>query len=67
MGRLTKRTDPPETRLQAARETIERLPAADITIFTDGSATAGLENGGGGAIFMRNGGEESRLRILALW
>ena len=46
--RHTKRTDPPVKRLEAVRETLAELPPADYTIYTDGSATDGVESGRAG-------------------
>ena len=63
--RPTKKTDPPETRLAAAQETLRRLPPADVTVFTDGSAASGLENGGGGAAVLREDREVKRLKVPA--
>ena len=34
--RPTKRTDPPDKRLEAGQETLAELPPADYTIYTDG-------------------------------
>ena len=51
--RPNKRTDPPDKRLEAVQETLAELPPADITIYTDGSATQGAENGGAGAVIFR--------------
>ena len=65
LHRPTKKTDPPETRLAAAQETLRRLPPADVTIYTDGSAARGRENGGGGAVVMREGREVKRLKVPA--
>ena len=45
--RPSKRRDPPEERLAAAQATLEGVPTPDVTVFTDGSATGGVENGGG--------------------
>ena len=61
----TKKTDPPETRLAAAQETLRRLPPADATVYTDGSAERGQENGGGGAVVVREGREVKRLKVPA--
>ena len=65
LHRPTKKTDPPETRLAAAQETLKRLPPADVTIYTDGSAARGRENGGGGAVVIREGREVKRLKVPA--
>ena len=46
--RPTKRTDPPDRKLEAVQETLAELPPADYTIYTDGSAAARVENGGAG-------------------
>lgn len=63
--RPTRKTDPPEVRLAAARETLERLPPADTHVYTDGSAEGGIENGGGGAVILRGGEEVARLTVPA--
>ena len=46
--RPTRRTDPPDKRLKVAQETLAELPPADYTVYTDGSAADGVENGGAG-------------------
>ena len=50
LTRTVPRTGPAEYRRKATEETLNRLPEAKITIFTDGSASAGTENGGAGAV-----------------
>jgi ribonuclease HI len=49
----TTRDDPPEVRHRAATSTLNGLPIPDISIWSDGSATEGYKNGGGG-IFIDN-------------
>ena len=63
--RPTKRTDPPDKRLEAVQETLAQLPPADITIYTDGSATQGAENGGSGAVIFRGETELRRIQTPA--
>ena len=63
--RPTKRTDPPDKRLEAVRETLAELPPADYTIYTDGSATEGAENGGAGVVIFRGETEIRRIRTPA--
>ena len=63
--RPTKRTDPPDKRLEAAQETLAGLPPADYIIYTDGSATDGVENGGAGAVVFRGATELERIRTPA--
>ena len=63
--RPTSRSDPPETRLAAAQDTLRNLPPAEVTVYTDGSAASGLENGGGGAVVLRGTQETKRLRVPA--
>ena len=63
--RPCSRTDPPDFRLAATRDTLETLPPADVTIYTDGSATDGMLNGGGGAVIYRGAAEVARLWMPA--
>ena len=56
---------PPDDRLAAAQDTLDVLPPADIVVYTDGSATGGTENGGGGAVVFRGDTELRRLRMPA--
>ena len=63
--RPTKRTDPPDKRLEAVQETLAELPPADCTAYTDGSATDGVENGGAGAVIYRGETELRRIRTAA--
>ena len=56
---------PPETRLAAAQDTLRNLPPAEVTVFTDGSAASGLENGGGGAVVLRGSQETKSIRVPA--
>ena len=63
--RTALKTAPPEERRRAAEETLSQLPAADVTVFTDGSAKAGTENGGAGAIVWSGGREETRIQAAA--
>ena len=63
--RPTKRTDPPDKRLKAVQETLADLPPADYTVYTDGSATDGVENGGAGAVIYRGETELRRIRTPA--
>ena len=63
--RAVPRTGPPEERRRAAEETLERLPAADIVVFTDGSATAGTDDGGAGAVVWEGDREVARIRTPA--
>lgn len=42
-----------------------RLPPADTHVYTDGSAEAGIENGGGGAVILRAGEEVARIMVPA--
>ena len=46
----TSRDDPPERRRAVAEETLAALPTPDATIWSDGSASLGTINGGGGAL-----------------
>ena len=46
----TRRSDPPEVRREAALRAIDRLPPAEITIWSDGSAREGTRQGGAGAL-----------------
>lgn len=61
----TSREDPPETRLAAAEATLDQLPTADVTVYTDGSATGGTEFGGGGAVILRGDHTATRIRVPA--
>ena len=63
--RPTKRSDPPDKRLEAVQETLEAFPPADYTVYTDGSATGGVENGGAGAVIFRGETELVRIRTPA--
>ena len=46
----TRRSDPPEVRREAAIRAIDRLPPAEVTIWSDGSAREGTSDGGAGAL-----------------
>ena len=46
----TRRSDPPAVRREAALRAIAELPQPDITIWSDGSARGGMEQGGAGAL-----------------
>lgn len=63
--RAVPRTAPPEERRRAAEETLAQLPDADVEAYTDGSATAGAEFGGAGAVVWMDGRETARLRVPA--
>ncbi|XP_043194729.1 uncharacterized protein LOC122366479 [Amphibalanus amphitrite] len=52
-------------RRTAAEETLAGLPNPDVQAFTDGSATAGTERGGAGAVVYRSGREVKRIRAPA--
>ncbi|XP_043220534.1 uncharacterized protein LOC122380949 [Amphibalanus amphitrite] len=52
-------------RRTAAEETIAGLPNPDVQAFTDGSASAGTERGGAGAVVYRSGREVKRIRAPA--
>ncbi|KAF0311929.1 RNA-directed DNA polymerase from mobile element jockey [Amphibalanus amphitrite] len=56
---------PAEQRRTAAEETLAGLPNPDVQAFTDGSATAGTERGGAGAVVYRSGREVKRIRAPA--
>ena len=56
---------PPDKRLEAVHETLAALPPADYTVYTDGSATEGVENGGAGVIIFRGNTELERIRTPA--
>ena len=59
------RTAPAEERRKAAEETLARLPEPHIVAFTDGSAAAGTERGGAGAVICASGREVKRIRAPA--
>ena len=61
----TKRSDPPEERLRAVEDTLAGLPPADFTVYTDGSASGGVEFGGGGAVVYRGEQELQKIRVPA--
>ena len=65
LDRNVPRTGPPEERRRAAEETLSRLPRPDVVVFTDGSATAGTEDGGAGAVVWEEGRETTRIRAPA--
>ena len=46
----TRRSDPPAARREAALRAIAELPPPDVTIWSDGSARGGTEQGGAGAL-----------------
>ncbi|KAF0291501.1 hypothetical protein FJT64_001100 [Amphibalanus amphitrite] len=46
----TRRSDPPAVRREAALRAIAELPHPDVTIWSDGSARGGTEQGGAGAL-----------------
>ena len=47
---VTRRSDPPEVRREVAMRALERLPPADVTIWSDGSAREGTNYGGARAL-----------------
>ena len=63
--RAVPRDGPPEERRAAAEETLNQLPEADIEIYTDGSATAGAEDGGAGVVVWEGPEEVKRIRAPA--
>ena len=64
--RPTKRTDPPDKRLEEVQKTLAELSPADyILYYTDWSATDKVENGGAGAVIYRGEAELRRIRITA--
>ena len=63
--RAVPRDGPPDERRAAAEETLRQLPDPDIEIFTDGSATAGTENGGAGVVVWEGPAEVKRIRVPA--
>ena len=65
LARAVPRDAPPEERRRAAEETLSQLPPADVTVFTDGSAAAGTENGGAGVVIWSGGREEARVKTAA--
>ena len=65
LARAVPRDAPPEEKRRAAEETLSQLPPADVTVFTDGSAAAGTENGGAGVVIWSGGREEARVQTAA--
>ena len=52
----TCKTDAPEAQKRAAMEALESAGEQDLTLFTDGSARGGVEDGGAGVAAYREGG-----------
>ena len=62
----TRRSDPPEVRREAAMRALERLPPADVTIWSDGSAREGTNHGGAGALIqLHHLGRDEEVRATA--
>ena len=63
--RAATRSDSAEVRRAAAEDTLALLPPADITAYTDGSTSYGVELGGAGAVIWEGEREVVRLRAPA--
>ena len=65
LARAVRRDAPADARRKAAEDTLQQLPPADIEIYTDGSATAGTENGGAGVVIWEGSGEAEKIKTPA--
>ena len=60
-----RRDAPPDVRKRAAEEHLETLPRDATWIWSDGSAEAGVSQGGGGACIMTQTGEVVEVKVAA--
>ena len=65
LGPRAGRTAPEQVRRAAAEERIRELPEEAVWVWSDGSAEAGVTNGGGGALILPPGGERREVRVPA--
>ena len=56
---------PPDVRRRAAEEHLETLPSRATWIWSDGSAEAGVTQGGGGAFIRKDAGEVVEVKVVA--
>ena len=60
-----RRDAPPDVRRRAAEEHLETLPSGTTWIWSDGSAEAGVTQGGGGAYIQTSIGEVVEVKVAA--
>ena len=65
LGLGARRSASVASRRETAERRLAELPAEAVWIWSDGSANAGVADGGGGAVVLLPGGEEREVRVPA--